>query len=87
MTLEQDAYVLVGGSMQNREMTYVQISRAGRDPLILRRANGGARSERACPDGQPLRGEVIGPRNGAGGAAASRRAAQEQDAAQQLSMG
>jgi conjugative relaxase-like TrwC/TraI family protein len=28
MTLEQDAYVLVGGSMQNREMTYVQISRA-----------------------------------------------------------
>ena len=30
MTLEQDAYVLVGGSMQNREMTYVQISRAAR---------------------------------------------------------
>ena len=29
MTLEQDAYVLLGGSMQNREMTYVQISRAG----------------------------------------------------------
>ena len=29
MTLEQDAYVLVGGSMQNREMTYVQISRRG----------------------------------------------------------
>ena len=29
MTLEQDAYVLVGGSMQSREMTYVQISRAG----------------------------------------------------------
>ena len=28
MTLEQDAYVLVGGSMQSREMTYVQISRA-----------------------------------------------------------
>ena len=28
MTLVQDAYVLVGGSMQNREMTYVQISRA-----------------------------------------------------------
>jgi ATP-dependent exoDNAse (exonuclease V) alpha subunit len=28
MTLEQDAYVLVGSSMQNREMTYVQISRA-----------------------------------------------------------
>ena len=29
MTLEQDAYVLVGGSMQSREMTYVQISRGG----------------------------------------------------------
>ena len=75
MTLEQDAYVLVGGSMQNREMTYVQISRAGRDASVLRRANGGARRERACPDGRPHRGEVLGPRNGAGGASASRRAA------------
>ena len=28
MTLEQNAYVLLGGTMQNREMTYVQISRA-----------------------------------------------------------
>jgi ATP-dependent exoDNAse (exonuclease V) alpha subunit len=28
MTLEQNVYVLAGGSMQNREMTYVQISRA-----------------------------------------------------------
>ena len=26
MTLEQNAYVLLGGTMQNREMTYVQIS-------------------------------------------------------------
>ena len=43
MTLEQDAYVLVGGSMQSREMTYVQISRAGGDASVLRRANGGAR--------------------------------------------
>jgi ATP-dependent exoDNAse (exonuclease V) alpha subunit len=43
MTLEQDASVLVGGSMQNREMTYVQISRARRDASVLRRADGGAR--------------------------------------------
>ena len=28
MTLDQDAYVLFGGTMQSREMTYVQISRA-----------------------------------------------------------
>ena len=28
MTLEQNAYVLIGGSMQNREMSYVQLSRA-----------------------------------------------------------
>lgn len=28
MTLDQDAYILFGGTMQSREMTYVQISRA-----------------------------------------------------------
>jgi ATP-dependent exoDNAse (exonuclease V) alpha subunit len=28
MTLDQNAYVLLGGTMQNREMIYVQISRA-----------------------------------------------------------
>src|SRR5512135_194278 len=28
MTLDQNVYALLGGSMQNREMTYVQISRA-----------------------------------------------------------
>ena len=36
MTLEQNAYVLLGGSMQNREMTYVQISaRKGETHLFV----------------------------------------------------
>ena len=43
MTLDQNVYVLVGGSMQNREMTYVQISRGGARPTYsaTRRRRGG----------------------------------------------
>ena len=43
MTLEQNAYVLLGGSMQNREMTYVQISRARARPIFssMRNRQGG----------------------------------------------
>ena len=43
MTLEQNAYVLLGGTMQNREMTYVQISRARARPIFssMRNRRGG----------------------------------------------
>src|SRR5512135_182261 len=45
MTLERDAYVLLGGSMQSKEMTYVQISRARGETHLFRDEQTAGRDE------------------------------------------